>query len=133
MPNLMLTVVHYSKKLNILPFDELVKANALLFMSDFKNGRLPRSFIASWRTILERQNVYNLRNNANFDIPAARTEMIKRLPMCRIPSTWNNFSNENLKSLNSRSSFRYKAKKDLLNSLPTICNRLLCPSCHLNI
>ena len=122
------------KDLKILPFESLVEYFSLLFISDFRNNNLPRSFAHSWVTVGERSNFrYPVRNANDYDIPNFRIELVKRLPMCRLPLTWNSFNHNSIKIVRSRNSFKKQVKEKLLENIETVCNRLLCPSCHLNV
>ena len=51
-----------------------------------------------------------------------------------LPKTWLDFTNENIKILGNKIEFKAELKKYLLSELSSIisCDRLLCPSCHLN-
>ena len=121
------------KETSILPFEYLLKFRQLTFMYDFKNNILPRSFSNLWVINAEFNNRYNLRNNNDYRIPFHRIELVKRFPICRLPKVWNEFLDANIKNLQSRPSFKSKLKKYLLSEISSICNRLLCPTCHLNL
>ena len=119
------------KKLNILPFDLLVKYFQLQFMHDHKFNLLPRSFNNVWRTIAESNVLYPIRNNQDYRIIRARTCLTERLPVCRFPKIWNEYHSDILKNVFSRKAFKIKLKKELIESISIFCTRLLCPICHL--
>jgi hypothetical protein len=105
-------------------------------MFDYKNTNLPISFLNVWPTNFELRNDVNpiqLRNDNELHIPFSRLDSCKRFPMYDFPRTWNNFDDE-IKALNSRSQFKKATKKFFLDKLSdtVVCNRLLCPSCHLH-
>ena len=49
-------------------------------------------------------------------------------------SSWIEFKNENVKNFRNKTEFKISLKNHLLGELflAITCNRLLCPSCHLN-
>lgn len=121
------------KELNILPFESLVKYFNLKFMFEYKNNLAPRSFYNTWNTRGDRNFHYGLRNTHLYDIPRYKHDYIGRLPLCKIPRTWNEFHDpKNIRYLPSFNNFCSKLKKELLDRIPVLCNRLICGSCHLN-
>lgn len=100
-------------------------------MSDYVNSRLPKSFYHIWQTHGERNVRYNLRNANDYDIPFFRTELVHRLPLCKIPKTWNDLAIQTgLKGSISKLLFKTKLKHYLLSSLDTNCYRPQCNVCN---
>lgn len=122
------------KELKILPFDLLIKYQNLQFMSDYVNSRLPKSFYHIWQTHGERNVRYNLRNAQDYDIPFFRTELVHRLPLCKIPKTWNDLAIQTgLKGSISKPLFKTKLKNYLLTSIDTNCYRPQCNVCNMHL
>ena len=117
------------KELSILPFDQLVQLYTLQFMSDFKNIRLPRAFNNLWSTVGERNNHYRLRNANDFVVPQFRTELVRRLPLCKFPTLWNSFEAADVKNNPSKFAFKKKVKQILLDSISVSCSKPNCQSC----
>jgi hypothetical protein len=114
-----------------------------LFMQQFKNGFLPKSFDGEWSTLLERIQVpeheheFRELRNLNLDdfvIPFARLALTERFPLTSFPRAWNNFNNIEVKTIRSKPDFNSKLKDHFLSMLNSnfTCSRLLCPHCHLN-
>lgn len=99
----------------IMTFNTLSEFVCLQFMADFKYGRLPKSFQNCWITRQQANPRYRLRNANDFHIPPSRTNLNKRLPICRIPRVWNNFNDQwGIKEISSKSLFKIKLKKVML-------------------
>jgi len=124
------------KKLSILPLPDLITFFNLQFMQRFKQGFLPSSFINTWATNEERRGDLQrhiLRNNDLLYIPFARLSSSLKQPLFNLPKTWLDFPEENVKIIRNKMEFNSELKKYLLKNLSStvICNRLLCPTCHL--
>jgi hypothetical protein len=120
-----------------LPLPDLISYFKLLFMHDYVNSNLPSSFINVWQTnsdMRDPENFMQLRNDHEFFIPFSRLESCRKFPMYDFPRLWNDFPNDEIKSITSRILFKKSVKGYFLDKLSDIivCNRLLCPSCHLN-
>ena len=102
------------KKLEILPFNDLVQFFNLKFMQHYKQGFLPTAFDGVWITNQARrredQLTIILRNNENFNIPFARLAFSFRQPLINLPKTWINFQDESLKIIRDKSEFNIKLK-----------------------
>ena len=129
------------KDLKILPLNSLIKFFNLQFIQNYMQGFLPSSFNRIWLTNEERRQDEDdhhqriLRNNDQLHIPFLRLNSLLKFPLTNLPRTWLEFTNENIKILRNKIEFKFELKKHLLNELSAvvICNRLLCPSCHLNV
>jgi Reverse transcriptase (RNA-dependent DNA polymerase)/Endonuclease/Exonuclease/phosphatase family len=127
------------KKMNILPFNEMVTFFKLQFMFFFKNNLLPQAFERTWLTNAERLDDLNLsmllRRDEEYHIPFARISQIDKFPIVAFPRIWNDFNEDDIKNAPTKSVFNSKLKKFLIDKLDAnyICNRLLCPHCHINL
>ena len=125
------------KSLGILPLNSLIKFFNLQFMQNYVQGFLPTTFNTVWLTNEERrqEEVYRtLCNNNQLFIPFTRLAKLSKHPLIIFPKTWVEFSNVDIKIIRNKIEFKIKLKKYLLGELSDtiICNRLLCPFCHLN-
>ena len=124
------------KKLKILPLPALIEYFRFNFMYLYQKNSLPKSFINSnyWILNQERNVPYALRIQEDFYIPHYRLAIISRLPLISFPKAWNASSlPENIKRKPSYQLFKKHLKNFLLESVSIVCDRLLCPSCHINI
>jgi hypothetical protein len=108
----------------------------LQFMQRYIHNDLPRSFIGEWLTNEERRQDPDqavLRNQDNLYVPFARTVFSENMPWTSFPKAWNSFDRNDIKFIRNKIEFKTKLKDHLLNNLSSniICNRLLCPRCHL--
>ena len=103
-------------------------------MYEYKNHLLPRSFVNLWNIRGSMNGNHLLRNNNEFTVPRFRLSLVERLPLCSFPNHWNKFIDTfGVKNSLTRKQFCAKLKKNMLESIPTVCVRLLCPSCHLRL
>ena len=125
------------KKCKILPLPSLIEFFKLQFMQQYVRGHLPASFNDVWITQEARRQAdnveYLLRNSENFYTPMSRLFTLDNHPYFLFPKMWENFKEENIKILRDKNQFNTKLKEFLLNKLNDnyVCNRLLCPHCHL--
>jgi len=122
------------KKLGILPFHQLCSFFKIQFMQRFIQGFLPDSFANTWTTNRIRhdgQAEIELRNDDNFNIPFARTNLISLQPLISFPKMWENFPDDRIKFIRNKTEFNLELKKHYLQLLneSVECNRLFCPSC----
>ncbi len=126
------------KKLEILPLEHLITFFNLQFMQQFKQGYLPTSFNNTWITnavrAADNHEIY-LRNQDLYFIPFTRLSSSSIQPLINLPKTWENFEDASIKIIRSKPEFKSKLKKYFLGKLndEIICNRILCPTCHLHI
>ena len=131
------------KKTEILRLQDMILYFKLLFMYDYLKGLLPLSFCNKWISNAQYRLNSNsnddgqrlLRNDYDLHVPFIRLESYVCFPLSDFPRTWNNFDNQEIKNVVSRNIFKKKLKEHFIASLSDIivCNRLLCPSCHLQI
>ena len=78
---------------------------------------------------------YALRNDNefNFFVPRVRIDFLRRLPIFKFATIWNDIDNY-LKSLQSTVLFKTNLKYSMLNELARFsCNKLFCCSCSVNV
>jgi hypothetical protein len=124
------------KNLKILPLNDLIQMQKLQFMQRYIHNDLPRSFLGEWLTNEERRldpDQAVLRNQDNLYVPFACTIFSENMPWTSLPKTWNAFDCNDIKFIRNKLEFKLKLKDHLLSKLFSniICNRLLCPRCHL--
>jgi hypothetical protein len=124
------------KATGILPLNYLISFFKILFMYDFKNNLLPVSFCNTWSTNASVRNVEGneirlLRDDNLLYVPFIRLDHFLKFPLADYPRTWNDFNN--VVSADSRGVFKCLLKDHFLEKLSDVplCNRLLCPACHL--
>ena len=118
------------KEFEILPLKETAIYTKLLFMYDYINGRLPRSFIGTWLRRHE-LNPRNLRNSNMFDVKKPKFTSIERFPKFHFQDLWNKICNdENLTSDMRRNKFCKNLKESLLTGLNFVCNNPICNECN---
>ena len=124
------------KNLKILPFPQLCEFFRIQFMQRYVQNFLPSSFDNTWITNRIRRGdeaQIQLRDDDDLHIPGARTKQLSFHPLVLFPKTWETFPNEYVKFLRNKLEFNAELKKHFLDQLSNvpICNRLLCPVCHL--
>jgi len=122
------------KQLNVLPFPQLCEFFKLQFMHHFTQGFLPEIFNETWitnRIVHDGQSEIELRNEDDFHIPFARTNLISIQPLIAFPKMWDSFPEGRIKFIRNKLEFNKELKEHFLNNLNSIivCNRLFCPSC----
>jgi hypothetical protein len=123
------------KNAGVLPLPSLIEFFILQFVKRFIQGFLPISFNNTWLTnAVHREEDYQieLRNDADLYVPFARTVLIERQPLTKLPKTWHEFPNENVKFIRNKQTFNEELKKHFLSKLNANYRRvrLLCPHCH---
>jgi len=131
------------KKQEILPFEKMLLFFNLQFAHRFLNNHLPLLFKEVWQTNhnnnngefqFQPQNEHmQLRPRGTFKINFTRLSICEKFPFFSLPRTWNSFPNEEVKNITNKIEFNKKLKKLLIDELSdnVVCNRLLCPTCHL--
>jgi hypothetical protein len=107
-------------------------------MYDFHNKLLPNSFENLWFTNESRRNFNNeternLRDDNLLYVPFIRLEQLSKLPLAEFPKLWNEFSSVVVAP--TRNLFKSLLKEHFMSKLSeqVLCNRLLCPTCHLRV
>jgi hypothetical protein len=75
---------------NILTLDQIIEYAKLNFMHSVKYEYCPKSFLDVFRKIDTDNLVYELRYPNEFEVPRARIELFKRIPLYTLPLEWNN-------------------------------------------
>lgn len=132
------------KKLQILPFNQLVQFFNLQIMQHYHQGFLPAAFNKTWITNQERREALSteedhtnivllLRHHARLFVPVPRLSSLAKHPYFNLPKMWTEFGIENIKILRNKPEFNQALKNHFLGLLnnTVVCTRLLCPSCHL--
>jgi hypothetical protein len=73
----------------ILPLEYIIKYAKLMFMHSVKFNFCPKSFRDVFTRIDPTDNVYDLRYPNEFEVPRARIEHFKRIPLFTLPVEWN--------------------------------------------
>jgi hypothetical protein len=77
-------------KCNILTVNDIIEYAKLNFMHSVKYGYCPKSFLDVFRKLDTENLVYELRYPNEFEVPRARIELFKRIPLFTLPTDWNN-------------------------------------------
>ena len=108
-------------------------------MPHFTQGFLQIAFNNVWTTNEARRaedirQILRNSNSSDLAIPFTRLASLTKHPFIHLPKTWIEFKNENVKIFRNKTEFKISLKNHLLGELflAITCNRLLCPSCHLN-
>jgi hypothetical protein len=120
------------KQCKILPFPTLIEFFNLQFMQNFIHNHLPISFANLWSTAESRRaSEFVLRNGNYLDIPFVRLSSSSGHPWVKLPKTWANFQQEDIKILADKNKFKSCLKSFFLESMSNSpnCNRLMCPAC----
>jgi hypothetical protein len=131
------------KRLEILPVKKLSEYTNIQFMQQYAHDLLPLTFRNTWvSNRIRRQNqappqqqnqeLAQLRNEDDLAVPFARTDTLRKFPLFSLPKIWNEVPAD-LKFIRNKKTFQKKLKNQLMDSLSAVplCNRLLCPTCHL--
>ena len=123
------------KKLEILPLEQQIMYSKLLFMYDYINQKLPKSFNSVWKKNHEinNENPRNTRraNENDFHIPFMRYKAIEILPFFNFQKLWNENCNNELLTYNQpRKLFIKSLKTYLMINVETYCTRRNCHQCN---
>jgi len=127
------------KRKHILPLFDLLNFCKLKFMFDIVHKTSPTALHGTFirnidyrRTVPNDDDIHPLRNDNEFFVPFSRLEQISQFPYVLLPKLWNDLPAETALIAN-RIRFHTELKRLYLSKLSDvpICNRLLCPACHL--
>jgi hypothetical protein len=129
----------FFKNLKIL-LPDLIKLFKLQFVQRFIYGYLPPLLSKMWTTNGDRRNqeqiVEGARfwNNSDLYVPLVKYNYLDNSLIFGFPRLWNEFDDSSTKLIHSKTEFNSKLKNYFLETLADnyVCNRLLCPHCHLN-
>ncbi len=118
------------KSLNILKLIDQFNYESLLFMHDFDNSKLPRSFDNTFK--YNRDNQVNRRTRQSNMLHIARCDsnFSRRLPLYHLPGIWNIWSLK-LKSNVTRSCYKKSVRNSLLDRyiISIKCKNPRCTEC----
>ncbi len=119
------------KKNNILKVKDLYEYQSLIFMYDYKNCRLPISFMGTFKYNHEIQENPCTRQANQYYIHRGASGFYEKLPLFNMPSICNNWSNR-LDFDVSRSLYKRQIRTNLLSSYESrvTCTRPTCISCR---
>lgn len=128
------------KNLKILPLPDLINFFKIQFVQRFTYGHLPPSLSCMWTTNGERRILNqefegaSLRNDNDLYVPFVKFNYLDNTPIYGFPRLWNDFEDNQIKTISNKNEFNTKLKSYYLNQLADnyVCSRLLCPHCHLN-
>jgi hypothetical protein len=73
-----------------MTLDMIIKYSKLKFMHAVKFNYCPKSFIDTFTLIDNDNRHYELRNPQEFEMPRARIESFKKIPIYSLTEEWNN-------------------------------------------
>jgi hypothetical protein len=103
------------KKLEILPYDKLIKLAKLKFMHAVTYNYSPTSFTGVWATNDDRQLDITLRNNNQYSIPNPQIEQFKKSPLYSLPKEWNELND--IKLQQNKTTFIIALKELLISEI----------------
>jgi len=128
------------KSLMILPFPKLIFFFNLQLAHFYLTNTLPILLRDMWvlsadQTEANAVNVMQLRPRGTFRLTFTRLAICEKFPLYTLPRLWNGFLEQSIKESTTKIEFNRKLKSFLLDELSAVvvCNRLLCPTCHLQI
>jgi len=125
------------KKHEILPLEQIILYFNLQFSHRFLRHQLPSLFDGTWQLSQgvgeEIHDQIQLRPRGTFRLNFTRLSICEKFPYFKLPRLWNDFPDIEIKNSVTKLEFNKKLKKFLIAQLSDkiICNRLLCPTCHL--
>ena len=116
-------------KTQILPFDDLILQQKLIFMHAIVHNYSSVCFPHFITNLTFNAHRFNLRNENDFFVPRTDSSFVQRMPLIDFPAAWNNID-QSLKSIASKQSFKKILKQELLDKYRNFtCDRSLCISC----
>ena len=103
------------EKLKILPFDDILYEQKMIFMHSVYNNYAPVSFSNVWTKNIEREQQYELRNENNYVLPRPRFEGFKKYPLYSFAKTWN--ESGDLRLYSNPTTFKIALRNQLLEQL----------------
>jgi hypothetical protein len=99
----------------ILPLDQIILQAKLVFMHSIKYKYCPKSYDNVFVPVNHDDMVYNLRYPNDFDVPRARIELFKKMPLYTLPTEWNNC--HDLRFYQNLTTFKITLSENLFKSL----------------
>ena len=117
------------KKLKILPIQDIIQFNILVFLSSYKWGKLPETFAGTWKSKHEVNSNYNLRNASYYFCEKVRCNSLLKHPLFNFPSLWNSFKDD-IQYISSISLIKSSLKKSFIEHLDdSPCTIFSCYAC----
>ena len=115
---------------NIMKINDQFDYESLMFMYDFDNGKLPRSFDNVFRYNRDNQVAHQTRQSNLMHIARCNSNFSNRLPLYYLPRIWNAWSKK-INSNITRSSYKKNVKSNFLQSytVSVKCKNQRCPDC----
>ena len=101
----------------ILPFKDIIQANSLSFMYEYKHRILPSTFNHCWTQNWEIDSHYLLRNGEDFYLRRLKFHCLNKHPLFIFPRTWNSFSPVFKNTYMSKKQFARTVKNYFLHKL----------------
>ena len=115
----------------MLKISDLFQMETLLFMHDYINNRLPKSFVGTFNYNSARDNAYITRQRYMFDLPRTKSRFVDKLPLFYFPTVWNrNVSIFDTQT--SRNCLKRTIKSTYLDkyNATVTCSNPYCLDCH---
>jgi hypothetical protein len=120
-------------ELNILPLEQLIEFNSLVFMYRYVNGKVTSAFDNTWLTNLEVSEDFSnrvMRRSGDLHIKRCRLKQLENHPLFRLPVTWNGLK-EDFKGNLILKDYKILLKEFLLKHLENFeCRDILCYVCN---
>ena len=119
------------KKCEILKLPDLYEHQISIFMYDFINRNLPRSFDSMFQLISEKTPNLHTRQSRNLDVPIAKNKFVSSLPTVRYPQIINKHIDV-LYDSKSRFIFKRKLKTKIITDYASSvkCRYKECKDCY---
>ena len=121
------------KASRILKLNDMYEHQALLFMFDFIENKLPISFTGTFKFNRDNPESRPTRQSNMFYIARCQLQFARRLPLLALPEIWNNKS-KSIMNVNtiSRFQFKHKSKTAYLNTYQSHvrCKNERCLDCY---
>ena len=101
--------------LKILPFENILYEQKMLFMHAIYNNYAPPSFLNVWPKNVNRDLPHELRNESNFVLPRPRFEGFKKYPLYSFAKSWN--ESGDLRLYSNPTTFKITLRNQLLEQL----------------
>ncbi len=119
------------KKTNILKLEDMYEHQVCMFMCDYEQNRLPRSFENIFRHNSDIHITYNTRNSHLFYIEKSHSNFTSQLPLYNFPKIWNRRFKAN-SDVKSRKSLNARLRENMLSSYldVVVCKNRRCGDCY---
>ena len=116
-------------KSQILPLDDLVLQQKLIFMHSLMYNYTPVTYQDFFLNREASWNYFNLRNSNDFFVARAHSNLVQKMPLIDFPQSWNDLD-QSFKDISSKIGFKKQLKLYLLDKYTNFrCSNLVCYSC----